>query len=141
MPEIRTVTTLKRKRAQIAASIKLYERQIAQAQADLAHVNATIRVFEASGTRKDLPRHVDVYRLWKRGETWAFCKACLEREGRLTTRDLAERLATAKGMNAGDKVLIKGIASRLIHSLRMQEQRGRLQRDGKRLGVMIWRLP
>jgi hypothetical protein len=31
MPEIRTVTTLKRKRAEIVASIKLYEKQLAQA--------------------------------------------------------------------------------------------------------------
>jgi hypothetical protein len=43
MSEIRTVTTLKRKAAQIAASIKLYERQAAQARADLAHVSAAIR--------------------------------------------------------------------------------------------------
>jgi hypothetical protein len=48
MPEIRTVTTLKRKREEIAASIKLYEKQIAQARSDLAHVTAAIRIFEAS---------------------------------------------------------------------------------------------
>jgi hypothetical protein len=42
MPEIRTITTLKRKRAEIAASIKLYERQLAQARSDLAHVTAAI---------------------------------------------------------------------------------------------------
>jgi hypothetical protein len=29
MPEIRTITTLKRKRAEIATSIKLYEKQLA----------------------------------------------------------------------------------------------------------------
>ena len=40
MAEIRTVTTLRRKRAQIAASIKLYEKQLAQARSDLAHVAA-----------------------------------------------------------------------------------------------------
>jgi hypothetical protein len=38
MPEIRTVTTLKRKRAEIAASIKLYEKQLAQARSDLPHI-------------------------------------------------------------------------------------------------------
>ena len=68
MAEIRIVTTLRRKRDEIAGSIRLYERQIKQAHADLSHVTAAIRIFEASGSRKDLPRHVDVYRLWKRGE-------------------------------------------------------------------------
>jgi hypothetical protein len=37
MAEIRTVTTLRRKRDEIAASIRRYEQQLAQARADLAH--------------------------------------------------------------------------------------------------------
>jgi hypothetical protein len=37
MPEIRTITTLKRKRAEIAASIKLYEKQLTE-RSDLARV-------------------------------------------------------------------------------------------------------
>jgi hypothetical protein len=38
MAEIRTVTTLRRKRDEIAVSVRLYERQLEQAKADLAHV-------------------------------------------------------------------------------------------------------
>jgi len=47
----------------------------------------------------------------------------------------------AKGMDLGDSVLAKAIGHRLIHSLRMQEQRGRVRREGKRKGVSVWRLP
>ncbi len=36
MPEIRTVTKLRRKRDEISASIRLYERKLEQARADLA---------------------------------------------------------------------------------------------------------
>ena len=43
MAEIRTVTTLRRKRDEIAASVRLYERQLEQATADLAHVLAANR--------------------------------------------------------------------------------------------------
>jgi hypothetical protein len=68
MAEIRTVTTLQRKRKQIAASIKLYEKQLAQARSDLAHVEATIRIFAASGRPADIARYVDTYRLFRRGE-------------------------------------------------------------------------
>jgi hypothetical protein len=45
MAEIRTVTTLRYKHDEIVASIKLYERQLEQARADLAHVMAAIRIF------------------------------------------------------------------------------------------------
>jgi hypothetical protein len=81
MAEIRTVTTLRSKRDEIVHSIRLYERQLEQARADLAHVTAAIRIFEASGNAKDMPRYVDTHRLFKRGETWALCQqaigACL----------------------------------------------------------------
>jgi hypothetical protein len=40
MPEIRTVTTLRRKRKEIADSIQLYKSQLEQARDGLAHVLA-----------------------------------------------------------------------------------------------------
>jgi len=141
MPEIRTVTTLTRKRQQIAASIKLYDRQLRQARSDLAHVEATIRIFAASERPADIARYVDCYRLFKRGEPWAICSAALAKRGPLDTRELAYALMAAKGMDTGDTVLAKGLTNRLIHSLRMQEHRKRVLRDGKRKGVTVWRLP
>jgi hypothetical protein len=140
MPEIRTVTTLKRKRSEIAASIKLYEKQLSQARSDLSHVTAAIRIFEASGRPADIASYVDTYRLFKRGEPWAICQAALG-SGPKDTRELAIELMKAKDMDTADTVLAKGLTNRLIHSLRMQERRGRVQRDGKRKGVTVWRLP
>lgn len=140
MPEIRTVTTLTRKRNQIAASIKLYEKQLAQARSDLAHVDATIRIFAASGRPSDIARYVDTYRLFKRGEPWAICQAALAKHGPLDTRELATALIAAKGMDTGDTVLAKGMTNRLIHWMRQQERHGRIKRDGKRRGVAVWRL-
>ena len=61
MAEIRTVTTLKRKRDEISASIRMYEKKIAQARADMAHCAAAIRIFEASERPKDLAQYVDHY--------------------------------------------------------------------------------
>jgi hypothetical protein len=77
MPEIRTVTTLVKKRDEIRASIRMYESKIAQARSDLSHVSAVLRLFEASGKAQDLARYVDHYRLFKRGEPWAICSAAL----------------------------------------------------------------
>jgi hypothetical protein len=36
----------------------------------------------------------------------------------------------AKGLDLTDAVLAKAIGGRLIHSLRMQEKRGRVKREG-----------
>jgi hypothetical protein len=141
MAEIRTVTTLRRKRDEIVASIKLYERQLEQAKADLAHVMGAIRIFEASGDPKDIPRYMDLHRIFKRGETWAICKAALAAKGPMTTIELTQELMRGRGLEAGDKVLARALNMRLVNSLTRQELRGQLQRVGKRKGVIVWRLP
>jgi hypothetical protein len=140
MLEIRTVTTLTHKRDEIRASIRMYEKKIAQARADLAHITAVMQLFEVSGRAQDLARYADSYRLFSRGEPWAICAKALA-SGPRSTKELALELIKAKGLDMRDGVLAKTIGHRLIHSLRMQEQRGRVKRDGKRHGVSVWRLP
>lgn len=140
MSEIRTVTTLRTKREEIQASIKLYEDRIKQARADLAHVTACIKIFEASGDTQDMPKYVDVYRLFKRGEPIDLCKEALA-SGPKSTRELALHVMASKGLDTGDKVLAKAVANQLIHALRMQNSRGRIVRDGKKGTALVWRLP
>src|SRR5271154_6554842 len=89
MTEIRTVTTLVRKRDEIRASIRMYEAKIGQARSDLSHVTAVLRLFEASGRGQDLARYMDSYRLFKRGEPWAICAAA---ECEVTYTELPKRL-------------------------------------------------
>jgi hypothetical protein len=141
MAEIRTVTTLRYKRDEIVASIKLYERQLEQARADLAHVMAAIRIFEASGNPKDIPKYIDIHRLFRRGETWALCKAALASNGSMTTKELALELMKAKIIETGDKVLARALGMKLVNSQRKQELRGQLVCEGKRKGVSVWRWP
>jgi hypothetical protein len=52
MAEIRTVTTLTKKRDEIARAIIGYERKLAQARADLSHVNATLASFWSISARR-----------------------------------------------------------------------------------------
>lgn len=141
MAEIRTVTTLRYKRDEIVASIKLYERQLEQARADLAHVMAAIRIFEASGNPKDIPKYIDIHRLFRRGETWELCKAAMATNGSMTTKELALELMKAKILETGDKVLARALGMKLVNSQRKQELRGQLVCEGKRKGVSVWRLP
>ena len=140
MAEIRTVTTLRSKRAEILASITQYEKRIAQARADLAHVSACIAIFEASGEPEEISSYVDTHRLFARGEMMALCREALA-SGPKTTKELALHVMAAKGMDTGDKVLAHALAQRMIHALRQQWRRGGLADAGKEKGVRVWTIP
>src|SRR5271163_4357408 len=88
MTEIRTVTTLRTKRAEILASISLYEKRLSQARADLAHFTACIAIFEASGDGEELSSYVDTHRMFARGEMIRLCEEALAK-GPKTTKELA----------------------------------------------------
>lgn len=60
MGESQTAETLKCKRDEIARTIASYEKKLAQARADLAHINAAITIFAAGGDGLD---DVPPYRL------------------------------------------------------------------------------
>jgi hypothetical protein len=141
MAEIRTVTTLRSKRDEILSTIRAYERQLEQARADLAHINAVIRVFEATGDPKDMLRYVETHRLFKYREKWELCREALAKDGDLSTRDLALHLLKAKGFDTSDAVLLTAATYQLVHSLRQQAKRGHVQVVGKRHGMCVWRLP
>jgi hypothetical protein len=140
MAEIRTVTTLRSKRDEIAGTVAKYERLLGQARADLAHIEAAISIFEASGDPKGFPAYVGVHHLFKRGEQTRLCLAALA-DGPLTTRQLALYIMKAKGLDQGDKVLAKSIGSRLIHALRLLRKQGRLAAKGRIKAAMVWELP
>lgn len=140
MAEIRTVTTLRNKRLEILRSIALYEERLDQARADLAHIGAAITIFEGAGAEAAQRPYVDVYRAFKRHELIDLCKAAMA-DGPKDTRELAQAILTAKGLDAGDKVLCKAVAFKIIHSLRQQVRRGKIADAGKRGNVRMWALP
>lgn len=138
MAEIRTVTTLRSKRAEILSAISLYEKRIAQARADLSHITACIAIFEASEGSERSP-YVDTHRLFARNEMMTLCKEALA-SGPKTTKELALHVMAAKGLDTGDRVLAHAIALRMIHALRQQWRRGLLADGGKVKGARVWAL-
>jgi hypothetical protein len=140
MAEIRTVTTLKSKRDDITRAIAAYEKKLGQARADLAHINAAIRIFELGDAEgKFTAPYVDIYRLFQRGEMSAICREALK-DGPRNTRELAVVIMKAKGMDTGDKVLAKAIGYRLIHALRIQARIGKIVAIGRDKAARVWRL-
>lgn len=141
MAESRTAETLKRKRDDITRAIAAYEKKLNQARADLAHINAAIRIFEHGDAEgKFVAPYVDIYRMFKRGEMVAIAKAALA-DGPKDTRQLSAAIMTAKGLDPADKVLVKAIGYRLIHALRIQARGGKIVGMGRRQAARIWRLP
>ena len=141
MSEPIAVLALRRKRDQISGTIAHYERLLREAQHDLAHVNASLRLFEATGEAADLPPYVDLNRVLRRGETTKICMDALAAEGPLDTRQLAMRVIRAKGFSETDKVLAQTIALRVVQTLRMRAKRYKVVCLTKTKGVCVWRLP
>ena len=141
MGESIVILALRRKRDRIESAIAGYERKIKEAQADLAHVTASLRLFELSGDPSEFPAYIDLNRILRRGETTRLCMAALTAEGPLDTRQLTARVMATKGLNADDKVLAQAIALRITQTLRVKALRGGpLDGTERRKGACVWRL-
>jgi hypothetical protein len=135
-----SISMLRKKRDRIRDVIATYEMRLKQAQGDLAHVNATLHLFEAAGCPSDFPAYADLNRVFRRGETTAFCLHCLETEGPLDTRELTARLMASKGLPGHDSVLSQAVALRVVQTLRARARRGKVDGTMRRRGVCLWRL-
>jgi hypothetical protein len=140
MGEPIAIMALRRKRDEISGVIAHYECLIRDAQNDLAHVNASLRLFAATGEPSELPAYVDLNRVLRRGETTRYCMEALAAEGPLDTRELSLRIMRIKGLNESDKVLQTTIALRVVQTLRMRARRGKVDGTVRRKGVCLWRL-
>jgi hypothetical protein len=140
MAEPIAVLALRRKRDQISGTIAHYERLLREAEHDLAHINASLRLFEATGEAADLPPYVDLNRVLRRGETTKICMDALAKEGPLDTRQLALRVIRAKGLSESDKVLAQTVALRVVQTLRMRARRGKVESVTRTKGVCVWRI-
>ena len=138
MGEPVAVLALRRRRDHISGIIAEYERKIRDAQHDLIHVVASLRLFELTGDPSEFPPYIDLNRLLRRGETTRLCLAALAAEGPLDTRELAQRIMKAKGLNETDKVLGQAIALRIVQTLRLK--RAKVDGRERRKGVSLWRL-
>jgi hypothetical protein len=76
MAEIRTVTTLRRKRDEVRKAVRKYERCLDQARADLTHLIAAIAIFEAKGGDESLPAYADLHRLFRYGDMMVVADLC-----------------------------------------------------------------
>jgi len=77
-----------------------------------------------------------------RGEIVTVCRAALEAEGPLDTRESALHVNRAKRLDEADNVLRKAVAFRIVQALSFAAKRGKIASEGGvRKGVRVWRPP
>lgn len=143
MADPHVISTLTTKRSEIERYVRQLEKQLTQARHDLAHVNATMRLFEVNGERTEFPVYVQLKRLFSRGELPRLCREALEAspDSELDTRQLAAHVMAAKGWETTDKALATSVAFRVTQTMDEHWRRtGTVRKVGKRAGVNVWRL-
>ena len=108
--------SLKDKRAEIHRRITAYEAQIAQARHDLAHVNATIRLFTEPEHQR--ARYMVSHGFFNKGEIADVCVRHLGVDGEMTTRQLAERVMAERKLDASDRTLRNSVVFKVVQALR-----------------------
>ena len=137
MSEPQVIHTLRTKARELEAHIAKLDKAALQARADLAHINASITLFEAPAAGEQFPMHFNLGRLFKGRELGQLCNAALA-DGPKDTRQLAEYVILEKGLDVGDKTLRTSIQLRVVNAMRMREKRGMAERVGKHATAIIW---
>lgn len=124
------------KRAEIHGRITAYEAQIEQAKHDLAHVNATLRLF--TDVEKQRARYVVSHGFFRKGEIADLCVLQLQEGSELTTRALAERVMSARDLDATDATLRNSVIFKVVQALRHAARRKLVVLVDKHKGMCIW---
>lgn len=136
MTEPLVIQSLKEKRAEINGRIAAYQAQIAQAKHDLAHINASIRLF--TDPEHQRARYMVSHGFFKKGEIADICVRHLEVDGELTTRELAERVMVERKLDASDGTLRNSVVFKVVQALRHAARRKLVRMVEKRKGMCVW---
>lgn len=131
------INTLQSKATELAAYIRKLETAIGQARADLAHVNASIRLFQAPSPGTIAPVRMNIGLLLKSKELGRLCREAIA-TGPKSTREIAVHVITDKGLDVDDKHLLSAVALRVVNTMRQAEKRGKVQRVGKVGTTIVW---
>ena len=140
MAETHVIGALRNKRAELAGMLRQLEQQLAQQRTNLAHLDATMRLFDPDIRPNDIrPKQQRARNAWFRhGE----CLRLIYDELReatqpVTTRELAERIMRVKAIPAADDQRRELVQKTLLGSLnRAKETIERVETAG----VVSWRL-
>ncbi|MGC2222751.1 MAG: hypothetical protein WA624_10480 [Methylocella sp.] len=133
MTEKHVVSALRLKRAEISGHIHDLEKRIARQRANLANLDATIKLF-SPGTNPDAIPPKRAYRrtrYFARNELSRLTQDALRTaSGPLTSAQIAAAVMQAKGMPADDAAFKEIVAARALTVLRWLVKRGAVTKSG-----------
>jgi multidrug resistance efflux pump len=137
MSEPLVIQSLQEKRAEILGRIAAYQAQIAQAQHDLAHINAAIRLFAEPEQQR--ARYLVSHGFFRKGEVADICVRHPRAGEEMTTRELAERVMRERQLDASDTTLRNSVVFKVVQALRHATRRRLVRMVEKRKGMCLWR--
>ena len=142
MVESHVVSALVSKRAEIAGLIARAQQQISQFRADLAHVDATIRLFAPAMEPETIPakriRQSDPW--FERGELSRRVLDALRRAGApIRAPDLVRAVMIDTGLDPADRASFVRVQWKIRDTLNRPNKRGLLASDGAGHRV-LWRI-
>jgi hypothetical protein len=141
MAELHIISILRSKRDELERTVSSYEMALGTARSDLAHINATLELFERDGSESIYPSRLSIVRMFKRGEIFSLCQAALAGASKgLDARELTQVVIHSKGMDEADSLLRRAIGYRIVQTMLRQKMRSGVSSIGKRRGVRVWRL-
>lgn len=140
MAESHVVSGLVEKRSELAGLLAHHRQEIDRLEADLNHLDATIRLFapgyNLGGIRKKQYRSYS--RQFKQGECYRLVLDALRASnGKAATPAIADRIMAVKGIPADQQ---KTVVASVNNSLRYAERNGLVRRDGKDGIAIRWTL-
>lgn len=140
MAEPHVIGALRNKRAELAGVVSQLERQLSRQQADLTHLDATLRLFDPTIRVTEIrPRRQYMRNTWFRhGECLRLIYDVLREAGQpVTTRDLTERIMQIKAIQAAEARIHDLVQRTLLASLNRAKNTIARSDAG---GVVAWRL-
>src|ERR1700724_2076125 len=133
MTNSHVVSALRLRRAEISGHIHDLEKRIARQRANLANLDATIKLF-SPGTNPDA---IPAKRLYRRTRYFGHNElsrltqdALRTASGPLTSAEIAAAVMQAKGMTADDAAFMEIVATRALTVLRSLAKRGAVVKSG-----------
>jgi hypothetical protein len=130
--------------SEIKGEIAILEGQIARKRTDLAHVQATICMFDPSYDGKAAkPKFPAAPRshYFAMGEITRRCREALrDATGPISAEDIARKAMMDKGLDVNDGAIRSDMIRRLLYALHRLNEEGTAKRNGQGMGAR-WTLP
>ena len=128
MADTHVISALRKKRAEVSGYIHDLEKKVRHLRAQLAHIDATIRLFSPETDPNAIPPR-RVYRrsrYFSSGEVTKRCQDVLrEASEPMTALAIAEALMATKGLSSDDGLLTRRVGDGVLAVMRKLAKRGK----------------